>query len=60
MALKGSKIENFDELWCQGASGGLDFYVSSISVKNWIFDYSLHKKEFLLENLVPGMIQSSG
>ena len=29
MALRGSKIENFDELWCLGALGGLDFCVSS-------------------------------
>ena len=31
MALRGSKIENFDELWCLGASGGLEFYVSLTS-----------------------------
>ena len=31
MALRGSRIENFDELWCLGASGGLDFCVSSTS-----------------------------
>ena len=31
MALRGSRIENFDELWCLGASRGLDFYVSSTS-----------------------------
>ena len=31
MALKGSRIENFDELWCLGASEGMDFYVSSTS-----------------------------
>ena len=29
MALRGSRIENFDELWCLGALGGLDFCVSS-------------------------------
>ena len=29
MALKSSKIENFDKLWCLGASGGLEFYVLS-------------------------------
>ena len=29
MALRGSIIENFDELWCLGASGGLEFYVSA-------------------------------
>ena len=29
MALRGSRIENFVELWCLGASGGLDFCVSS-------------------------------
>ena len=28
MALRGSRIENFDELWCLGPSGGLDFCVS--------------------------------
>ena len=31
MALRGSRIENFNELWCLGASGGLDFCVSSTS-----------------------------
>ena len=31
MALRGSRIENFDELWCLGASGGFDFCVSSTS-----------------------------
>ena len=31
MALRGSRIENFDELWCQGSSGGLDFCVSPTS-----------------------------
>ena len=29
MALRVSKIENFDELWCLVASGGLDICVSS-------------------------------
>ena len=29
MALRGSRIKNFDDLWCLGASGGLEFYVSS-------------------------------
>ena len=29
MALRGSRIENFDELWCLGASRGLEFYISS-------------------------------
>ena len=29
MALKSSKIENFDKLWCLGASAGLEFYVLS-------------------------------
>ena len=29
MALRGSRIENFDKLWCIGASGGLEFCVSS-------------------------------
>ena len=33
MALRGGRIENFDELWCLGASGGLDFFVSSTSFK---------------------------
>ena len=28
MALRGSRIDNFDELWCLGPSGGLDFCVS--------------------------------
>ena len=31
MALRGSRIKNFDELWCVGASGGLEFCVSSTS-----------------------------
>ena len=31
MALRGSRIENFDELWCLAASGGYDFCVSSTS-----------------------------
>ena len=31
MALMGSKIENFDELWRLGVSVGLDFYVSLTS-----------------------------
>ena len=31
MALRGNRIENFDELWCLGASGGLEFYFSSTS-----------------------------
>ena len=31
MSLWGSRIENLDELWCLGASGGLDFCVSSTS-----------------------------
>ena len=29
MALRGSRIESFDELWCLVASGGLEFCVSS-------------------------------
>ena len=31
MALRGSKIENFDVIWWLGASGGYDFCVSSTS-----------------------------
>ena len=31
MALRCSRIENFDELWCLVASGGLEFCVSSTS-----------------------------
>ena len=31
MALRGSRIENFDELLCLVASGGLEFCVSSTS-----------------------------
>ena len=31
MALRGSGIKNFDSLWCLGASGGLEFCVSSVS-----------------------------
>ena len=39
MALRGSRIENFNELWCLVASGGYDFCVSSTrfqkSNKGW-------------------------
>ena len=31
MALRDSRIENFDELWCLEALGGYDFCVSSTS-----------------------------
>ena len=31
MALRGSGIKNFDDLWCLVALGGLEFCVSSIS-----------------------------
>ena len=31
MALRGGRIENFDELWCLVALGGLEFCVSSTS-----------------------------
>ena len=31
MGLRGSRIENFDELWCLVASEGFDFSVSSTS-----------------------------
>ena len=31
MALRGSGIRNFDDLWRLGASGGLEFCVSSVS-----------------------------
>ena len=31
MALRGQRINNFLELWCLVASGGLDFCISSIS-----------------------------
>ena len=34
MALRGSRIKNFDELWCLGASGGFEFCVSSTSFQN--------------------------
>ena len=37
MALRGSRIKNFDELWCLVASGGLEICVSStIFQKNYI------------------------
>ena len=39
MALRDSKIENFDELWCLGASGGLEFYVSSTSFQKSNIDW---------------------
>ena len=31
MARKGSRLKNFDVIWCLGASGGFDFCVSSTS-----------------------------
>ena len=31
MALMGSRIKNFDKLWCLVALGGYDFCVSTIS-----------------------------
>ena len=31
MALRGSGTNYFDNLWCLGASGGLEFCVSSVS-----------------------------
>ena len=31
MTLRGSRIKNLDELWCLGASGGLEFCVSLTS-----------------------------
>ena len=31
MALRGRRVDNFLELWCLGASGGLHFCVSSTS-----------------------------
>jgi hypothetical protein len=31
MALRGSRIVNIDDLWCIGASGGLEFCVLSTS-----------------------------
>ena len=31
MALRGSRIKNFDDLWCLGASRGLEFCVSLTS-----------------------------
>ena len=33
MALRGGRIENFEELWCLVVLGGLDISVSSISLK---------------------------
>ena len=33
MALRGSIIENFDELWCLGASGGFDICVLFLTQK---------------------------
>ena len=29
MALRGSRIKSFDDLWCLGVTGDLEFYVSS-------------------------------
>ena len=34
MALGGSGIKNVDDLWCLGASGRLEFCVSSVSFQN--------------------------
>ena len=31
MALRCSEIKNFDDLWCLGALGGLEFCVSSVN-----------------------------
>ena len=31
MTLRGSRLENFDVIWCLGASEGFDFCVSSTS-----------------------------
>ena len=39
MALSGSRIENFDELWCLVASGGLEFCVSSTSFQKNNIDW---------------------
>jgi hypothetical protein len=37
MALRGSRIENFDKLWCKGASRSLEFCVSSTNFqKNYL------------------------
>ena len=33
MALSGSKIKNFDDLWCLGASEGLEFRLASTASK---------------------------
>ena len=37
MALRGSRIENFDKLWCIGASGGLEFCVSSTKANSTLW-----------------------
>ena len=39
MALRGSRIKNFDDLWCLGASGGLEFCVSSTSFQKSNIDW---------------------
>ena len=39
MALRGSGIKNFDDLWCLGASGGLEFCVSSTSFQKNNIDW---------------------
>ena len=40
MALRGSRIENFDKLWCIGASGGLEFCVSSTNFQKTNLDWA--------------------
>ena len=80
MALRGSRIEKFDELWCLVASRGFDFCVSTtsfqknnigwpqqplkervqISVKNLIFEDSIHIKGPVFVILVTRMITQSG
>ena len=54
MALKGSRIENFDKLWCLGVSGGLDFYVSSTSFqkRNIGWPYQPQTEKLLKFNLI--------
>ena len=67
MALRGRKIENFDDISLAARSWGLPICVNihqqkgyHILVKNWTFDDPFHKKGPLLVILVPGMIQPSG
>ena len=56
MALRGTRIENFDVIWCLGASGGYDFCVSSTSFQksnvDWPHQPPAEKLPILVKNWV--------